>query len=207
MEYMDDLENAYWQMSRNTSGVRFLVAGQMKPADLAGVEFVAAGKADALTADQVSLLADWVGKGGVLWLTAPGLAHDPYGHAYADDALDPAFAKAVARSGDQRVGRGRVVVSPLAPDLAPFLRGPWATDAEGVPVTGTEVRLVEVDGDTWLYLNNRDPEPKTLTLTNWPAGTTGRQLRSAWAARSVDLTGTITLGPHDVVVGRLASRR
>lgn len=203
MEYAEGLEHVYQIMSRNSSGVRFLVAGQITRGALEGVDFIAAGAADALDENETALMAEWVKNGGMLWLTAPGLTHNPYGQEYPVDLLDPAFAQAVASPGAKTVGKGQVIVSETPPDLTAFLLGPWAADTNGNPVDDVEVRLVTVNKTHWLYLNNQSGEPRELRLTNWPAAIASRILRDGWDARSIDLTGRIELAPDQLVFGKL----
>ncbi|MBN1557366.1 MAG: beta-galactosidase, partial [Lentisphaerae bacterium] len=197
--YMDDLQAVYERLARNARGVRFVMAGRLSAETLAGADFVAGGAADALTADEMTCLAEWVRRGGTLWLTRPALQHDPYGRAHRSAGLD--MRRCAGRQGQHDLGAGAVTVGPHPPTLAAFLDGPFAAGPDGAPAEAIEVRLAENGGVRWVYLANRGDAAARVLLRDWPGGRpeSGTDLLTR---RPVDWNRVLELDAQEVLIVR-----
>lgn len=202
IEYADALYPIYHQLSRNASGVRFIIPLILQPEDLDEVTFIATGAAQYIPSDTAETLANWVEKGGTLWLTEPGLHKSPYGHYH--EGISSHWMVAVSTEGEHTVGKGRVMVSPDVPALEAHIDGPWPLTISGGPDIDVKVRLVDDgSGGHWIYIMNMSDAPRSVTLTGWPDTVASRAGEDRWGHGTVNLVGEIALHPHQVILVNL----
>lgn len=205
----------YWQLNRNSGGVRVLHAGRASAEDIAPRKLIAAGTAASLDADLMQILYDWVSAGGTLWLTAPGaLATDPWGKAYAGDVAFAGLVAAAAHSGEHPLGKGRVVVDPHWQGCAAFLDGPsaYVADSNEPLIHAVECRYLPADKAAgkpgYFYILNREATPQAVQLRDgggdgqpWAVPASAREL---WqAAQEPDARigkSAFTLQPYEVLL-------
>ena len=199
--YIEGLEAVYRQVARNSSGVRFLIPAHMTSQSLHGVELVAAGAASHIAENARTALSDWVQAGGTLWLTEPGLQRTPYDTPHPSGS---AFSRATSTVGSHAVGSGTVIVAAETPALQPFLDAPWAIDSSGEAVTDVVVRRTS-DGQqpAWMYVMNRSDHSRTVRLAGWPGVKELTDAEDIWSRVRVDLSETIQLAPHQVILVQL----
>jgi hypothetical protein len=196
--YMQTLENLHTQLSANTSGVRFIIPEILKTEDLKHVKLIAAGSAEYIQSEALGIIESWVGQGGTLWLTSPGLACDPWGMAHK--SVDVEFLQLICKSGSHVYKSGKIVVDEKWSGYETYLNGPKVLGADKQINLNVECRVASSeDGQTkYLYLVNTTDQPQTCVLSPLPKEFLKKS--DLWNDQQVDLSKAVVLPPNGVLL-------
>jgi hypothetical protein len=193
--YLKDLEKTYQTLSRNTSGVRFVIPETLKADNLKGVSLLAAGSGDYIQTSALGIIEAWVGGGGTLWLTAPGLRFDPWGRQHEGIAAE--FTSLLLAGGEHRYKNGWVVVKEDWAGFEAYLDGPQVLTG-GKINPQVECRVAVGADGRFKYLSLINPGDQDQKITLSPAqGWIGRDI---WNGGEVDLTKDIPLPGNGVIL-------
>ncbi|GEM_PF-1695859 len=200
-EYTDHLQHVYDKLGRNSQGTRFVFSNMLKAEDLQGVSLLASSVTPCVETQSLSIIEQWVKNGGTLWITEPTFEHDPWDSKHI--GLPVAFTKALQSQGNQRYGKGHIVVSADDTILAKHCIGPWAADAQGKFIDSVDIRYLQPKADQPGYLSilNRSAEPQSIFLTD----NTGRWMKvpdayDVWNYQQVQLDDKLMLDANGVML-------